>query len=212
MAKNIKDIIVVKIGSSVLMTKRCKLDEFRIAHIAKQIVALQKEGIGIVLIISGAVSYGSNFIDLSQKQYLLRQAAAGIGQIYMTCIFNSIFAQSNLQLAQILLTKDSLKKEAQKKKVRNLIELYVNSGFIPFINENDVLDLNSFGGNDHLAGEIAILIDTERLLILSTHEGSQFGIGGGETKQEVVRLMKTRNIKTDILDGKSQDIILKTLL
>lgn len=207
-----KEVIVIKIGSSVLMTKRCKLNEFRIAHIAKQIFALQKEDIRIVLVISGSVAYGSNFIDLSKKQHRSRQAAAGIGQIYMTCIFNSIFAQSNLQLAQILLTNDSLKKEAQKKKVRNLIKLYVNSGFIPLINENDVLDLNSFGGNDHLAGVIAALIDAERLLILSTHEGSQFGIGGGKTKQEVVRLMKTRNIKTDILDGKSQDIILKTLL
>lgn len=212
MAKNMKDIIVVKIGSSVFMTHRNKLDEFRIAHIAKQIVALRQEGIRIVLVISGAVAYGSNFIDLSKNQRQLRQVAAGIGQIYTTCTFNSIFCQRNLQLAQILLTKDSLKTQAQKKKVRNIIEFYVNSGFIPFINENDILDLNSFGGNDLLAAEITTLLQAKKLLILSTMEGSRHGVGGGQTKQKAIDILLKNHIEANILNGKTKDILLNTLL
>ena len=212
MTKNMKDIIVVKIGSSVFMTRRNMIDEFRVNHIAKQIVALQKEGIGIVLVISGAVAFGSNFIDLSKKQRQLRQAAAGIGQIYTTCTFNSIFSQRNLQLAQFLLTKDSLKRQAQKKKVRNIIEFYVNAGFIPFINENDILDLNSFGGNDLLAAEITTLLQAKKLLILSTMEGSIHGVGGGATKQEAIGILRKKRIEANIVNGKTKDILLNTLL
>lgn len=207
-----KVIIVVKIGSSVFMTRRNMIDEFRVNHIAKQIVALQKEGIGIVLVISGAVAFGSNFIDLSKKQRQLRQAAAGIGQIYTTCTFNKIFFQSKLQLAQILLTKDSLKRRGQKKKVRNIIEFYVNTGFIPFINENDILDLNSFGGNDLLAAEVAALLQARKLLILSTMEGSVHGVGGGAAKQKAIEILFKKHIEANIVNGKAKDILLHTLL
>lgn len=211
MAKNMKDIIVVKIGSSVLMTEQNMLDEVRIAQIAKQISALQKEELGIVLVISGAVAYGSNFIDLSSKQNHLRQAAAGIGQIYITSAFNRIFTQNNLQLAQILLTKDSLREE-QRNRIKSLIEFYVNTGFITFINENDVLDLNSFGGNDLLATEVTTLLQAKKLLILSTMKGSNHGVGGGQTKQEALEILSKRHIEASILNGKAKDILLYTLL
>jgi len=210
--EGMKKMIVVKIGSSVLLTNRKKLDEFRISHIANQVTALIKAGIGVVLVVSGAVACGHKFVDFSKDKQYFKQAAAGLGQAILTATFTNIFSQKKMQVAQLLLTKDNFYLISKRQKIRDLLKFYIKSNFIAVINENDALDLNSFGGNDHLAGEIATLIDAERLLILSTHEGSQFGIGGGETKQEVVRLMKTRNIKTDILDGKSQDIILNTLL
>lgn len=207
-----KDIIVVKIGSSIIMTEQNKLDESRIDKIAKQISALQKEGRGIVLVISGAVAYGSNFIDLSANQSQLRQAAAGIGQIYITSTFNNIFAKNKLQLAQILLTKDSLREKTQETKIKNLIEFYINAGFITFINENDVLDLNSFGGNDLLATEVTSLLQAKKLLILSTMKGSTHGVGGGQTKREALDILSRKHIEASILNGKANDILLHILL
>jgi len=207
-----KEIIVIKIGSSVLMTARNKLDEFRIAHVAKQIFALKEKDVGIVLVISGAVAYGSNFIDISDKDCRLEQAAAGIGQMHITSTFNTIFIQSKLQLAQILLTKDSLKSEEQKKSFNQLISFYIESGFIPFINENDVIDLNSFGGNDHLAAEVTVIIGAKKLLILSTMQGSVHGVGGGRTKQEAIKMLTKRDIEANIVNGKTKDILLHTLL
>ena len=56
-------IIVVKIGSSILITKRGKLDEFRIEHIARQVLQLQAEGFGVVLVVSGAVASGFKFFS-----------------------------------------------------------------------------------------------------------------------------------------------------
>lgn len=207
-----KEITVIKIGSSVLVDKRNNLNKFRVTHIAKQIVALRKQGKFVVLIISGAVAYGSNFLDLSCKQDLLKQAAAGVGQVYLLSTFNSIFVQEKLQIAQILLTKDSLRLKMQQEKLQNLIHFYLKSGFIPLINENDVLDLNSFGGNDFLAADVACLLNAKKMIMLSTMTGSSFGVGGGESKQEVINNLSEKDIDALIVNGKAKDILLQTLL
>lgn len=204
-----KKIIVIKIGSSVLMTKRNQLDEFRINHIAKQIKSLQEKGVAIVLVISGAVSYGSNFVNLDSSETIVRKAAAGIGQIYLTSIFNKIFVQTRLQLAQILVTKEYLEKDEQKNNIKNLVEFYLNSNYIPFFNENDVIDLNSFGGNDLLAAEIAILLNAQELIILSTMKGSVHGVGGGQTKVDAVNIVSKKNISAIIENGKEENVLIK---
>lgn len=207
-----KNIIVVKIGSSVSMTKRKKLDEFRITHLAKQIADLQCKGIFTVLVISGAVAYGTNFINLTRGDNRLKQAAAGIGQIYLTFTFNRIFTQVNLQLAQILLTKDSLASTRQRENLKRLLTFYMEANFIPFLNENDVLDLNSFGGNDHLAAEVSVILHAKKLLILSTMVGSAHGVGGRYTKQAAIEFLTKKHIAANIVDGKAENILLNSLL
>lgn len=205
-------IIVIKIGSSILMTQRNKLDEFRIAHIADQVASLREEGFGVVLVVSGAVACGYKYIKFNDNDQGLKQAAAGIGQSILTATFNNIFSQKKIQIAQVLLTKEDLNSVTEKERLKGLLEFYIQSDFVAFINENDVLDLNSFGGNDHLAGEITTLLSADRLVILSSQNGSLFGVGGGETKQEVISLMETKRIRADILNGKARDIILNTIL
>lgn len=204
--------IVIKIGSSILMTQRGRLDEFRIAHIADQVASLKEEGFGVVLVVSGAVACGYKYIKFNDNDKGLKQVAAGIGQSILTATFNNIFSQKKMQIAQVLLTREYLNLIIEQERLRYLLEFYIQSDFVAFINENDVLDLNSFGGNDHLAGEITTLLNADRLVILSSQNGSLFGIGGRETKQEVINLMETKNIKADILNGKAQDIILNTIL
>ncbi len=204
--------MVIKIGGSVLMTKRNKLDEFRINHIAKQLAVLKNEDLGFVLVISGAVACGSNIINLSADKSRLRRAAAGIGQIHVTSTFNSIFIQSQLQLAQLLLTRHSLGSRDRRSKIASLIKFYIRRNIIPLINENDVIDLNSLGGNDLLAAEITDMVHAKKLLILSTWQGSMYGIGGGLTKQEAVAMLTKRQIETKIVNGKIKNILLQTFL
>lgn len=207
-----KKTVVIKIGSSVIMTKRNKLDEYRIAHIADQIELLIKQNVGVVLVVSGAVACGSSFIDISPQDITLRSAAAGMGQAVITSAFYNIFADKQLKIAQMLLTKDFFTSRKQRENLKNILKLYIESGVIPFINENDVLDLNSFGGNDFLAARIAILLGVSKLMILSSYEKSYFGIGGEETKLEAAELAADHAIKTDIADGKIKNIILNSLL
>ncbi|MEK7522653.1 MAG: glutamate 5-kinase, partial [Patescibacteria group bacterium] len=139
-------IFVVKIGGSVLLTERNKLDEYRVAHIASQIVSLKEAGFNLVLVISGAVGLGSNFININNHNLIKKRVAAGIGQAILISYFNMIFKEKNLQVAQVLLTK----KDFVSKDITDILKYYLHAGFIPLINENDVVDLNSFSGNDFL--------------------------------------------------------------
>ncbi len=202
-----KRIYVVKIGSSILLTKRQKLDEYRIAQIADQITLLKEAQIGVVLVISGAVGIGSRYI-VKKNDNRSRRLAAGIGQVILTSTFHSIFNRKGLQIGQILLTRKDLVQN-------NLIEIlisYVEAGFVPVINENDVVELNSFHGNDFLGAEMAILLGIEKFIMLSTMKGSSFGVGGGKAKQEVIKILEKKHIQTNIVNGKVKNILLQTLL
>lgn len=205
---NMENTYVVKIGGSVLLTKRNKLDEYRIAQIAEQISFLKDVGVSVVLVISGAVGCGSDFIDLKMDNKILRQEAAGIGQVLLTSTFHTIFKNKNLQIAQILLTK----RNVVSNDLFEILNNYIKSGYVPFMNENDVVDLNSFAGNDFLGAEIAALLKTKEFLILSTMKGSSYGIGGGETKRQVTYQLEKIGIKTRLLNGKVKNILLNTIL
>jgi glutamate 5-kinase len=204
--------VTVKIGSSVLLTQRNKLDEFRIAHIADQILSLEEKEVGVVLVVSGAVACGANYIQFSSQDKKLKMAAAGIGQAYLNSIFQQIFSRKGLQIAQILLTKDLLDSRSKKKEINDLIHYYILIGVVPVINENDVIDLNSFGGNDFLAANMAKLLKADQLLILSTMTGSKFGVAGGEAKIQTVAMLKQKNIQASIVDGKTKNILLESIV
>lgn len=210
--KTTMKIVAVKIGSSVLLTQRNKLDEFRIAHIADQALSLREKGIGVVLVVSGAVACGANYIQFSSDDKKLKMAAAGIGQSYLNAVFQQIFSKKGLRIAQILLTKDLLDSKRNRAEINDLIYYYLQVGVVPVINENDVVDLNSFEGNDFLGARIATLLQVESLLILSTMTRSNFGIGGKDAKFQAIATLKKSGIDAKIVDGKTKNILLETLL
>jgi len=203
---NIKQTVVVKIGSSVLFSRRNKLDEYRIAQMADQITSLREAGVGVVLIISGAVASGAKYINGSDE--ISRRMAASIGQVLVISTFSRIFNQKGYQIAQLLLTKHDL----NSNRLVDVMNGFVSNGIIPIINENDVVELNSFDGNDFLGAEIATLLKSREFIILSTMKGSLYGVGGGESKQQVIKLLNSRNIETKIFNGKVKNILLNTIL
>ena len=204
--------MTIKIGSSVLLTQRNKLDEFRVAHIADQVVSLREQGVGAVLVVSGAVACGASHINFSSEDNELKMVAAGIGQAYVISVFQQIFSRKHVQIAQVLLTKDLLYSDGKKKAINKLLQTYLKMGVVPVINENDVIDLNSFGGNDFLAADVSILLNADQLMMLSTMAGSEYGVGGGEAKEQALELLSKNNIQANIVDGKSKNIILQSIL
>jgi hypothetical protein len=63
-----------------------------------------------------------------------------------------------------------------------------------------------------LGAEITSLLNAKKFIMLSTMKGSEYGVGGGEAKQEVIELLKRKNIETEIVDGKLKNILLKTII
>lgn len=203
-----KRIVIIKIGSSVILTERNKPDEFCLSHLTDQILRVREEGLRVILVISGAVAVGANYINITDN-HLLRKGAAGIGQVYLISKLYALFRRKNTVIAQILLTRDDLLK---KENMYNLLNFYLEKNILPILNENDVVKLNNFGGNDFLAYEVAKLMDAWQLVILSSYEKSKFGVGGGKSKNEVLRKLMDINIKAKIIDGKGKNVILQEVL
>lgn len=201
--------ILIKLGTSVLLTDRHKLDEFRISHIAGQVSELQKKGVGAVLVVSGAVACGTQISGFGVSTKEDRQASAGIGQPHVMAVFAEIFSKQKLTVAQVLLTEDIFNSEAKKENLARLLRLYIDRGVIPLINENDAVDLNSFGGNDFLTAQVAKLVKADQVLMLSTMAGSKHGVGGGKAKLEAVAALKNGGCHAMILDGKAENVILQ---
>ena len=204
-------IITIKIGSSVLLTQRNKLDEFRIAHIADQIQQLKGKGVGAVLVVSGAVACGVSVLSFSTYDQKIRKMAAGIGQVMLISVIERIFAAKGLRIAQMLLTRDLLESVSKGEEINQIIRHYLKMGIIPVINENDVIDLNSFGGNDFLGARLTILLGAKHFLVLSTLAGSSFGVGGGEAKMQAIDMVRQQDIQARIVDGKAKNILLEVL-
>ncbi|MEK7526544.1 MAG: hypothetical protein AAB546_03635 [Patescibacteria group bacterium] len=202
-----KKIIIIKIGSGILLTKRNTIDKFRLAHIADQVFDLKKQRVGVVLVVSGAVAIGANFVDVLQGS-LNKQIAAGIGQTHLISIIQSIFNKKGLQVSQLLLTKDLFTKVKLKNQIKKVLEICAFSEIVPVLNENDVVELNSFQGNDFLAERVTQLLSANKLIILSTMQGSVYGVGGGQAKQQVIRALSKINIPVEIVDGKARNVIM----
>lgn len=208
--------LVVKIGSSVLFTSRGKLDEFRVHCIIDQIQELRRRGFFVILVVSGAFASGlfhlrRNIVYQvlgreSHRRYskLNKQILAGTGQALLISQLLKFFSQKGLTITQILLTKHDLK--IGRKQIRQTLHEMGNRRIIPVINENDVVDLNSFGGNDLLAAHVAKLMNAN-LIILSTSTGSRFGVGGGDTKFDAIRAVKKIGFEAVIQDGKKQNCL-----
>lgn len=100
-----KQIIIIKIGRSVATTERNKLDLFRFESLAKQIILLQKQQIGVVLVVSAAVCCGEKELGLQASSSVEKQLAAGVGQAVVTAQLYEIFGRHTVLLSQLLLTK-----------------------------------------------------------------------------------------------------------
>lgn len=202
-----RQLYVIKIGGSVLLTQRNRLDEYRIAHIADQVVKLHESSIGVILVVSGAVGCGSKYVEINDDP-MTRRLASGVGQAYLTATFYEKFREKNLSIAQILFKKDDF----NISDVSRLIKSYTELGIVPIINENDVLELNSFKGNDYLGAELVLALNATKFIMLSTMQGSLYGVGGGKAKQDAIKMLRQKRIDSIIVNGKVKNIILNTVL
>lgn len=98
-----------------------------------------------------------------------KQALAAIGQAELINIYRKFFSEYDLNVAQVLLTNDILKNKASADNAKNTLNGLTEMGIIPIINENDTVSTNEIiiGDNDSLSAEVAILSQSELLIILS---------------------------------------------
>lgn len=166
---------VIKIGSALLTNDGTGLNKAGIATWVEQISSLQKKGVEVVLVSSGAVAEGMSRLGLTKRPESLHelQAAAAVGQMGLIQSYESAFSKYNLHTAQVLLTHDDLSNRQRYLNARNTVRSLLDLGVIPIINENDtvVTDEIRFGDNDTLAALVANLIEADYLFILTDQNG-----------------------------------------
>ena len=166
--------LVIKIGSAVLTGPR-GLDRVMIHRLSDQIAELKAQGREVVVVSSGAVASGVRKVGLAEKPKAIpqKQAAAAVGQSVLMQAWEEAFDKYDLLVAQVLLTAEDLSHRHRYLNARNTLEVLIDWGISPIINENDtvVVEEIKFGDNDQLSIMIAGLIGADLIVTLTDTEG-----------------------------------------
>jgi glutamate 5-kinase len=166
---------VVKIGSALLTNDGQGLNREAMAGWVKQMVALRKAGVELVLVSSGAVAEGIKRLGWTArpKELPALQAAAAVGQMGLAQAWESLFATDGIMTAQVLLTHEDLSSRHRYLNARSTLNFLLAQGVIPVINENDTVatDEIRLGDNDTLGALVANLVGAEVLAILTDQQG-----------------------------------------
>ena len=169
--------IVVKAGTGVLTGGADSLHVPTMQSLVTQIGDLYGEGKEILLVTSGAIAAGMNYLGVSEqvRQVSFRQVLAAVGQNHLMHAYSSLFERLKIPVAQVLLTRRDLEDRQGYLNVRNTILSLLQRRVVPIINENDVVAVDEigpvFGDNDTLSALVANLVDADLLLVLTDMDG-----------------------------------------
>ncbi len=167
--------IVIKIGTSLLITSDFKPDFEYFSKLAQSIDIIRKEGIEVLLVTSGAIGVGMSKLNLKIRPNTIpdKQAVAAVGQGHLMHIYENVFKNYNIHVAQILLTREDMEERKRYLNSRNTLFALLKYGVLPIINENDTVafDEIKLGENDNLSALITNLVEADFLIILSDIEG-----------------------------------------
>ena len=167
--------VVIKIGSRVLTDDDSNLDMAVIGRLCKDIAALRRKGLQVVVVSSGAIAAGRSELGLTEKPKTIphKQAAAAIGQTRLMSAYETSMEPYGYKVAQVLLTREDLASRQRFLNARATLEALLDFGVIPIINENDtvVVDEIKFGDNDNLSALVTNVAEAELLVILTDIDG-----------------------------------------
>lgn len=175
-----KKRIVVKIGSSSLThpeTGRLNLNKLEV--LVRELSDLRNQGKDVVLVSSGAIATGVAALGMKEKptELKVKQACAAVGQARLMMIYQKLFSEYNQTAAQILMTKNTMVNNLNRKNAHNTFQELLELGVIPIVNENDsvstyeIQSLEKFGDNDTLSAVVAALVQADLLILLSDIDG-----------------------------------------
>lgn len=166
---------IIKVGSSLVTAKGAGLDAQAIADWCAQIAQLQRSGVEVVLVSSGAVAEGMARLGLKKRPSVLYdlQAAAAVGQMGLVRAYEVEFEKHGIHAAQILLTHDDVADRQRYLNARGTLNSLLASGVVPVVNENDTVSTDEIrlGDNDTLGALTANLTHADLLVILTDQEG-----------------------------------------
>jgi glutamate 5-kinase len=139
------------------------------------VAACHAAGEEMVVVTSGAIARGMRVMDLPMRPRAVEdlQAASAVGQGKLYRVYDELLRGHGVTSAQVLLTFFDMSARTHYLNARQTLKRLLEWRVVPVINENDTTttDEISFGDNDFLAAQVAILIGADRLVLLTDTDG-----------------------------------------
>jgi len=193
--------IVIKIGSSILIDKNGKLKKKWLEGFVKDINSLINKKKQIVIVSSGAIALGCEYLGINKKGLKIdkSQAIASIGQIELMDFYKKTFDKRKIKISQILLTLDDTEQRRRSINAKRTIDNLLHMGIVPIVNENDTTATTEikYGDNDRLASRVSQIIGADCLILLSDVDGLYTENPKKNKKTKLIKVVKEidENIK-----------------
>jgi glutamate 5-kinase len=167
--------LVVKLGSSIVADERGEVRSEVLAAVCDQIAARHASGDETVVVTSGAIARGMRLMELPVRPRAMEelQASSAVGQGELYRHYDELLQARGVRSAQVLLTFFDMSARSHYLNARHTLRKLLDWHVVPVINENDTTttDEISFGDNDFLAAQVAILIGADALVLLTDTGG-----------------------------------------
>ena len=182
-----------------------------------QIAELNKSGVEIILISSGAVASGRSEIHPQKKLDSVdqRQLFSAVGQAKLINRYYELFREHGIAVGQVLTTKENFSTRRHYLNQKNCMTVMLENGVIPIVNENDTISVSElmFNGSPSDPAS-AVIREIEHGKDLSNYiqaTKSSFGRGGMLTKTNIARKVADEGITVIIANGKRDNILVDLL-
>lgn len=200
--------IVVKVGSNVLTKSNGRLNVTRLSALVDQIAWLRGHGYEVILVSSGAISSGRSEYKLQKKLDAVgqRQLFSAIGQVKLINLYYDLFREYGIHVGQILTMKESFSTRLEYLNQRACMNVMLENGVLPIINENDTVSVTElmFTDNDELSGLVASMMNAQTLVILSNVDGIYNGDPAKPGTRVIPMVNYDRDLSEYIQDEKSE--------
>jgi glutamate 5-kinase len=167
--------VVAKLGSSIVAGEEGALRTDVLDRVCSQVAELHAGGENVVMITSGAIARGIRVLDLGRRPSAIDelQAASAIGQGSLFRAYEERLATGDVRAAQVLLTASDLQLRTNYLNARRTLRRLLQWRVVPVVNENDTTatDEITFGDNDFLAAQVAIMLEARLLVLLTDQPG-----------------------------------------
>ncbi|HEX2127878.1 MAG TPA: glutamate 5-kinase [Solirubrobacterales bacterium] len=167
--------VVVKLGSSIVADSEGLVRESVLDSVCAQVADLHHAGEDVALVTSGAIALGMRLMDMPRRPRTIDelQAASAVGQGTLFRAYERRLADRDVHAAQVLLTSFDLSVRMHYLNARRALRRLLEWHCVPVVNENDTTatDEITFGDNDFLSAQLALLLGARLLVLLTDTEG-----------------------------------------
>jgi glutamate 5-kinase len=167
--------VVIKLGSRIVAKDGGEPREDTLVRVCDAVASLHEDGDEVVIVSSGAIARGMRVMGLDARPAAIDelQAASAVGQGKLYRMWDELLRERELQSAQVLLTIGDLSARTHYLNARQTLGKLLDWRVVAVVNENDTTatDEISFGDNDFLAAQVAMLVGADLLVLLTDIDG-----------------------------------------